>query len=267
MVMITKANGERVMFDQKRLFRSLVNAGASEETANKVMGKIGLELHDGISTRKIYHMAFKLLRRLDSPTASRYEIKWAMMRLGEKQGFSFEQYMARLFTKMGYNVIPNVIVNGKHISHEVDLVLEKDGERIMVECKHRSNPATMIHVKVPLYIYARFLDLSEKYNKAWIVTNTRFTNQAIKYSNGVGIKLVGWDKSSDRSLQSLIDTYKVYPITVLRSVDKDTLTRLLNQNIVVVCEILEKPVQSLNRILGKEKAAKVIEEAKKLLKK
>ncbi len=264
--MIIKANGERVEFNESRLFNSLMRSGADEETANKVIQNIRPNIVEDITTRKIYHMAFKELRKVDNPAASRYEIKWAMMRLGKQQGFSFEQYMERLFKKMGYRTKTNVIARGQYISHEIDIVLEKNSEKIMVECKHRSNPVTMIHVKTALAVYARFLDLKKKFNKVWLVTNTRFTHNSINYSNGVGIRLVGWDSFAGRSLQNLIDSYKVYPITVLKSVDNPTLQKLLNKNIVVVSDILAHR-QKLGRVLGKSKAPSVLKEAEELLKK
>ena len=54
---------------------------------------------------KIYRMAFKELRKSDNPSASRYEVKWAIARLGRNgEGFSFEEFVEKIFERMGYAV-------------------------------------------------------------------------------------------------------------------------------------------------------------------
>ncbi|MEA3378080.1 MAG: restriction endonuclease [Nanoarchaeota archaeon] len=264
MVMIIKANGEKEKFEEKRLLGSLQRAGAEAKTASRVLEKIRAKLYDGISTKKIYRMAFNVLKKIDNPTASRYKIKWAMMRLGKRQGFSFEQYMERLFEKMGYDAETNIIAQGKYITHEVDVTLEKAGERILVECKHRSKPAIWVHVKTALALHSRLLDLKEKYDKAILVTNSRFTKHAIQYANGIGIKLIAWDQPANENLKGLIDSYRVYPITVLKSVDDASKRKLLSHKLVVIYDLVE--CKRLDEIVGHKKANEILSEAHNLLK-
>lgn len=232
------------------------------------MKKVLPQLHDGITTKKIYSLAFKELKKIDNPSASRYEIKWAIMRLGKgKQGFSFERFAGKLFTKIGFDIKLNQVVKGKTITHEIDLEAKKNNEVYMVECKHRSKPGIWIHIQVPLYVYARFLDLEKKYTNAAVVTNSRFSHQCKKYAKGVGLSLIGWDYPKGKSLRELIDKFKLYPITVLRSVDDKTLGILLEKDIVVVSELLDYPEDELAAVIGRGKMLKVIEEAKTVAKK
>lgn len=249
------------------MYQSLIRSGAENFTAKKVIEKIKLKLFEGITTRKIYNLGFKELRKIDNPTASRYEIKWAIMRLGKgEQGFSFEEYVSRIFEKLGYKTKLNVIAKGKNITHEIDLVIEKGNEKIMVECKHRSKPGIWIHIKVPLYVYARYMDLKTKFTGAYIVTNARFSKQSQDYAKGVNLKLIGWNCPKFSSLKELADQTLVYPVTVLKSIDDKTLQTLLDAKLVVVTDIIENHDQ-LHSLIGNKKADELINEAKQLQKK
>jgi len=267
MVMLVKANGERVLFDEMRLLRSLMNSGAENYIAERVLDKIRPQIVDGIATKKLYSLAFKALRKIDNPSASRYELKWAIMRLGRgRQGFSFEQYAGSLFRRMGYNVKLNQLVKGKSgVIHEVDLVAEKQGERIMVECKHRSKPGIWINVHTPLYVYARFMDLNKRFTSAAVVTNSRFSTQSEMYAKSVGLRLLGWNYPIKESLKDLADKYAVYPVTVLGSIDNNMLSNLLDRELVTVSDIMAVPKDSLSGMFGQENAIKIYKEATKLL--
>lgn len=266
-VIVIKANGDRVEFSESRLLRSLIRAGAEKETAKNILLKIKPHIKDLITTKIIYNLAFKELRKVDSPTASRYESRWAIIRLGRgQQGFSFEQFISRLFERIGYKVKLNQLVQGKSINHEVDLIAEKDDERIMIECKHKSKPGIWINVQTPLYVYARFLDLEGEFSRPGLITNSRFSRQSEIYGESVNMLLLSWNYPQKNNLRDLVDKHALYPITVLRSIDNGDLSKLLFRNIVVVADILETPQNILARVLGKDKALKIIEEAKKTAK-
>jgi len=243
-----------------------MRAGAEKKTAEKILLKIKPFLKNNTTTKRIYDLAFKELRKVDSPTASRYESKWAIVRLGRgQQGFSFEQFIGRLFERMGYTVKLNQLVQGKSISHEVDLIAEKDDERIMIECKHKSKPGIWVNVQTPLYVYARFLDLEGEFSRPGLITNSRFSRQSEIYGESVNMMMLSWNYPKENNLRDLVDKYVLYPITVLKSVDNGTLSKLLFRNIVVVADILETPQNILSRILGKDKMLKILAEAENLV--
>jgi Holliday junction resolvase len=244
-----------------------MNAGAGLETAKKVLSRIKPKLHNNITTRKIYSLAFKELRKVDNPTASRYEVKWAVIRLGRgQQGFSFEQYVGNLFKRMGYKTKLNQIVRGKSgITHEIDVIAIKGKEKLMIECKHLSKPGIWINIQAPLYVYARFLDLSNKFTGVALVTNSRFSVQSETYAKSVDMKLMSWNYPIGNSLRELADIYAVYPITVLRTVDNDVLQELLSRDIVTVAEILLLSANNLAKLVGRQKAVAIRAEAEKLV--
>ncbi len=266
--MIVKANGEKEPFKPNRLLRSLMNSGAKRKIAKEVLQHIESKLYDGISTKKIYSMAFKYLRKIDDASASRYETRKAVIRLGKgHQGFSFEQYMGKVFERMGYKTKTNQIVLGKSsISHEIDLVIEKSGKRTMVECKHISKAGYWINIQTPLYVYARFLDLKDHFDDVLLVTNARFSNQSELYAESVQLDLLSWNYPKNDPLKKMIDDYAVYPITVLKTVNNQVLTEFLERDIVTVAEILAMPSKRLAGMIGDKNAAKVRNEASKLVK-
>ncbi|MBN2733010.1 MAG: hypothetical protein JXR26_11325, partial [Balneolaceae bacterium] len=75
---VTKASGEQEPFDEDKLRRSLAHAGASKEIIDQVCDFVNEMLYDGISTKKIYKQAFKLLREISDRMAGRYKLKEAI---------------------------------------------------------------------------------------------------------------------------------------------------------------------------------------------
>lgn len=230
-----------------------MRAGAEKTTAETVIKKITPKLYDGIYTGKLYRLAFRELKKLDMPSSSRYEIKWAITRLGrDGEGFSFEQYTAKAFERMGYRVSKNRAIKGRSgITHEIDVIAEKGNEILLIECKHHSKQGMWVNVQTALYVYARYLDLKDKFTGAIIITNSRFSEQSEVYARSVGLRLIGWNYPKDESLQDIVERYAVYPITVLHSVDNAMLRRLLVKNIVAVADILSMPAARLFSLIGK----------------
>ncbi|MFH1065493.1 MAG: restriction endonuclease [Nanoarchaeota archaeon] len=255
--MIRKSNREKVRFDSKKLVNSLIRAGAEAKTADAILKKIKPKLYNGIYTRKIYRMAFRELRKLDSPASSRYESRWAITRLGKNgEGFSFEQFVGKLFERMGYKVKTNQVTQGRSgITHEIDVIAEKGSEKLLIECKHHSRQGLWINVQTTLYVYARYLDLKDSFTNVMIVTNSRFSEQSEMYAKSVGLKLMSWNSPHGASLREIMDMYAVYPITVLHSIDNNTLGRLLVKGIVTVADILSTPVSRLSGMIGRNTAS------------
>jgi len=121
-----------------------------------------------------------------------------------------------------------------------------------------------INVHIPLYVYARYMDLKGKFTGAIIVTNSRFSEQSEIYSKSVGLKLMGWNYPRGNSLQEVVDKYAVYPITVMHSIDNGSLGKLLVNGIVTVADILSTPVSRLTGLIGRS-AESVRKEAESIV--
>ena len=90
---ITTSTGQKVHFDDDRLRASLRRVGAKPDVIENIVKQVQAMLYEGISTHKIYGIAFKLLRNASRPTAAKYKLKNAIMELGPS-GFPFEKYFS-----------------------------------------------------------------------------------------------------------------------------------------------------------------------------
>ena len=240
---IIKSSGNKVKFSYSKLRRSLKKSGASEKMVSSIINEIRDELYQGISTKEIYNRAFALLKNYKGAYASRYKLKKALYELGPS-GFPFEKFIAGLLQEIGYSVELNQVMNGECVSHEVDIVASKDSRRHLIECKFHSEEGRNCDVKIPLYIASRFRDIyAFEKNKhpgdGWVVTNTKFTGDAITYGNCANLKLLSWDYPKDNCLKKLIDDAGAFPITVSTLLSEPEKKFLLDRQIILGKQLLE----------------------------
>lgn len=235
--------GERVRFSLEKLRGSLWRSGADKDTIKQIIGVVRDELYQGISTKEIYNRAFALLKKRKSIFASKYKLKNAIYELGPT-GFPFERFIAALLEYSGYEVQVGVMKNGKCVTHEVDVIARKNGEYIIAECKFHSDEARKCDVKIPLYINSRYRDIVN-YQKVdaptagWVVTNTRFTKDAIEYGTCSGLYLLSWDYPEGDSLKDRIDRLGLYPITVSTLLTQREKQFLLSRDVVLCRQLCE----------------------------
>lgn len=249
-VAITKASGETEPFIREKLQQSLVRAGAPNMLATKIVEDIENTLTQGMSTKAIYKRAHKLLIQLSKPSAGRYHLKNGIMELGPS-GFPFEAYLSKILHEMGFAVKTGQMVEGKCVKHEVDVIAEKDNNHFMIECKYHNSPGMVCDVKIPLYIHSRFRDVEAqwmqlsghgtKFHQGWVVTNTRFTSDAIAYGTCAGLNLISLDFPKKGSLREMIEDTGLYPLTCLSSLSREERRILLEKKIVLCRDICYKP--------------------------
>mgnify|MGYP003132720368 CR=1 FL=1 len=268
-VQVTKASGEKQAFDESKLRRSLSNAGAGEELIKQIIDSIEEKLYDGITTRKIYKEAFRQLKNASKKAAVSYNLKEAILELGPT-GFPFEKFVAEMLNRMGYQTEVGVIVKGECVNHEIDVLASKDNDHFMIECKFHNRKENTCNVQVPLYIQSRFLDVKKnwmslpghkhKVHKGWIVTNTRFTQDAEQYGECAGLKLLSWDYPKNNGLKELISRVGLHPVTSLSSLNREEKSMLLDMEVIFCTQLHENP-DHLGKIgMDNRKAAKVRKE-------
>jgi hypothetical protein len=271
-VEVKKYSGETVQFDRDKLISSLTNAGSGIELANDITQEVEKRLFDGISTKTIYQMAFKRLKKSRRTSASKYKIKKAIMELGPS-GFPFEQFVSHIFNSDGYRTEVGVIMQGNCVAHEVDVVARKDNLCHISECKYHNSQKKVSDVKVPLYIDSRFRDImarikAEKGNgtiyKGWIFTNTRFTSDAIKYANCAGIQLISWDYPSGKSLKDRIRNSGLMPITALTTLTRREKTAILDKGIVLCRELFKQKNVLAEVGVARTRLSRVLEDLEEL---
>ncbi|MEK9185436.1 MAG: restriction endonuclease [Patescibacteria group bacterium] len=265
---IIKANGERETFDLQKLRNSLIRARATTSVADRIAKHIEQELKDGMTTRDIYRHAFEILERELKPVALRYSLRKAVMDLGPS-GFPFEKFVAEIFKAKGFQTQTDVVMPGRCVSHEVDVVAWNENELIIVEAKFHNVLGIKSDVKVALYVKARFDDLANnvfnygrerKIDECWLVTNTKFSEQAIQYAECKNMKLVGWNYPQKGNLQDLIEDAGLHPITCLRSISRTEEQMLLTAGIVLCKSIKEDPQLAIDVGIHKEKVKEMLKE-------
>lgn len=271
---IIKSDGERVPYDRNKLINAFDNIGVDHATSISITKLIEPQLYDGIPTRKIYRIAYSLLWKDSIRHAGRYRLKTAILDLGPS-GYPFEIFVGRIFESMGYRVQIGEQIQGKCIQHEVDVVATKPGEKVIVECKFRGDYKGKTTVQVPLYIHSRFADIKEKWEKensnkeinirGYVVTNTRFTIDAIKYAECVGLGMISWDYPKNNSLKYHIDRSGLHPITSLRSLKKTDQQHFLKEGIVLCSELENHEELMRKHGLNDKQIARVLIESKLLI--
>jgi hypothetical protein len=269
---VRKADGTLEAFRMEKLTDSLRRSGATDGEVVNITRDIEKTLVDGMTTEAIYKKAFTLLRSGEHLTAARYSLRRAMTGLGPT-GFPFEDYLARLFTYQGYSVDARVELQGKCISHEIDMLAFKEGVCLIGEAKFHAQVGVKSDVQVALYSHARFLDiasvpmqgkLANTKLESYLITNTKFTSMAIQYAECVGTHLLSWDYPKVGNLQELIQTSGLYPVTVLQTLSLAEKRSLLSQGTVLCKDILDNDSVLSSIGVSRTKISRVLDEGSRL---
>lgn len=254
-IFVVKSNGTQERFSFEKLKNSLEHSGADPELAEEVSEHIKKELVNGMTTDEIYRHAFASLRARKRQTAVRYSLRRSLLELGPT-GYPFEKFMAEVYKKKGFSVLLDQTVQGKCVEHEVDVVAWNDSKLLMAEAKYHHELAYKSDVKVVLYIKARFDDLyasefsygtRKKLDEGWLITNTKFTDTAVKYAECSGVRLMGWNYPKIKNLHALIEETGLHPITSLTTLSKGQ-KKLLMEKGIVLCESIRSEKAKLREL-------------------
>jgi Holliday junction resolvase-like predicted endonuclease len=263
-IFIKKNSFDVEPFSTQKLEHSLLRSGASEEEIENIISKIQTEIYDGISSNEIYKKVFAYLKKSNRTSASRYSLKRAIFDLGPT-GYPFERLVAALLREKGFKTSVSVILNGECVTHEIDVLAEKEGSVYAIECKFHSDANAVSNVKIPLYINSRFLNTTHL-KQGWLVTNTRFTIDAINYAKCVGLTLLSWDYPLNNGIKDNIDSFDLYPITTLINLSKDEKTTLISKDIILVKELYENKIVLEKMQITSDRIVKILNEVKELYK-
>jgi Holliday junction resolvase len=252
---VTKVGGEREVYSRDKLCDSLAEAGAPGEMVGRVCSAIEKELTSGVSTTDIFRTALRFLALENHAAASRYNLKRGIAMLGPA-GFIFEQFVETILQALGYSTQRNVMEQGSCVEHEVDVIAEKDNERILIEAKYHNATSIKTHVDVVMYADARLMDIvrvaeqngqSAIKHRMWVFTNTKFTSSAIRYAKCRGLALTGWKYPEKDGLENLVTRFALYPITILPSMDDRTMRALAERNMMLAQDLAPYSAEDLSR--------------------
>lgn len=244
---ISKADGSSEIFNPTRLAVSLQRAGAPPYAATRIAETITDTVVPGVSSKEIYGRAFALLRREARPVAARYALRRALLELGPS-GHPFEDFISHLYRAEGWQVETRKILKGKCVSHEVDFYASHtaQNEFLAAELKYHNDPGYKTDLKVALYVKSRFDDIFScdpktrncPIDRGILVTNTKFTSEAIAYAECSGVELLGWGYPVHESLFMRMSRARVYPITALTGLARAEKRLLIEQGSIAVDEVV-----------------------------
>ena len=243
-ILVVKESGEKEPFDDKTAAEAMRRAGLGGKDAEEVLHRLQSKLYDGITTKRIYGILFELIDEVRPEVSHRFNLKRALFDIGP-EGYEFEDFIGRLLSVQGYKTELRQILEGKCVSHEIDVVASKGGQSYAIECKFHDLPGAKCKIQTILYVYARYLDLKAAargggITKPWLITNTKFSEDVIRYAECMELPLLGWRYPLHKSLESQIDRTKCYPVSVI-PMGHEVLRKLLNKKIVTVSDIPESP--------------------------
>lgn len=271
---VIKSSGERVKFSLDKLRASLGKSGADKQTVEYIIDMVQKELYQGISTKEIYNRAFALLKKKNSSLASKYKLKKAIYELGPT-GYPFERFISAILKYSGYQTQVGEILQGQCVTHEIDVVATKNGTTTIIECKFHSEEGRNCNVKVPMYIASRYKDVKAHWNskfhdttldKGWVVTNTRFTEDALQFGKCIGLYLLSWDYPKKDGLRDRIDRLGLYPITVSTLLTNREKTFLLSRDVVLCRDLIGDNFYLDHLGISESRKAKIMKEINDLCK-
>jgi hypothetical protein len=118
-------------------------------------------------------------------------------------------------------------------------------------------------------VKARYDDLrqapakSSRVDEGWLITNTVFTRNAIRYARCANLTILGWDYPRSRGLMQMIEEARVHPLTCLTSLSEAEKRRFL-ENKVVLCKSVQTPQVLRDHGVAPGKIPQVLEEAHQL---
>jgi hypothetical protein len=273
-VYVTKADGTRQMFMREKVVRTCLRLGASRDMAEAVVRKVEGKIYYGIETKTILRMVFRFLSAHKTAIKHRIDLRRALSLI--KPQPNFEQFIQLLLREQGYEVIPNQIIQGKCVEHEVDAIARKAGETYLVEVKHHSNHHTPTGLDEGRIARAVLEDVTDAFklglnslqvDNAMIVCNTKLSEHAKRYTRCRGIRHLCWGSPPEHNLQTIIDAHKLYPITCLKGVKNDARTRLASAGVLLLKQLITHDAEDLSQQTGipREALAQLTKKARMIL--
>ncbi|MBI1982351.1 MAG: restriction endonuclease [Candidatus Levybacteria bacterium] len=263
MITVVKASGEKEPFSEEKVRASIRRAAVAKELQEQVVEHVKSKLYENIKTSEIYRHIIEFLATSKTPfTRSKYSLKQAIMDLGPT-GYPFEDFVAEILKAMGWVTTVRTILQGKCVTHEIDITAIKNSEKAVIEVKFHNLPGTKTGIHEALYTKARFNDVVEKndFNQVWLVTNTKISLDAITYGVCMGMKVISWNYPEDGSLRDLIEQVRLHPITALTALSQSQKQKLLENHVVRCLDICQNPTVLDQLEINDEQKKAVLSEA------
>ncbi|MCS7123134.1 MAG: hypothetical protein RMJ17_00965 [Candidatus Aenigmarchaeota archaeon] len=247
MIYVTKADGSKQLFDKQKIILTCINLGLKYEQAIDVSNEIEKKIYDGIHTRKILQMIFKIASNYKPNLKHRIDLRESISLLRPKP--DFEKFVSLILKELGYEIQTNLIIPGKCVEHEIDIVAVNKEEYLLVEVKHHVNPHTIVPIDVFLEVNSVFEDIKEgfylkkhsfNFTNIFVICNTKISSNAVKYAICKNIKVLAWKYPIEKGLEKLIEEKKLYPITILKDIEIEEAYKLFDIGILTLKQLLSR---------------------------
>lgn len=255
-ITVVKSSGQEEPFSWQNVYDSARQVGATRERSAEIADRVAASRRERISTAEIRRQVNRLLHQTDPKLAMRFNLPEAMRRLGPT-GFPFERYVGRIFEAQGFKVKIGTHLQGHCVRHEVDFLAWNNELLYIGECKYHNKRGVKVDLPTTLMYAARFDDLEQgefaqkkiqagRRVKSMMVTNTEFTQEAIKYFDCIGKSLWGWKHPPRRGIERMIDEEGIYPITILPSCRSEQLIEVFSKKrLMLARDVLEVEAKDL----------------------
>lgn len=265
-ITVVKASGEKEPFSEDKVLESIRRAGIPQKLQGQVLAHVKNRLYNNIPSREIYHHITEFLKAAHPHFITKYSLKQSLIALGPT-GYPFEDFIAELLHANGYTTITRTIVQGQCVTHEIDVLAQRNGRTAAIECKFHNAAGTRSDVHVAMYTKARFDDIKKSHNieSMWLVTNTKVTSDAVKYAMCSGVKILSWNYPAGHGLREIIEHANLHPITELTSLSQQQKQKLLENHIVLAKTLRENKDQLAILGLSRNEKDKILAEVNYLL--
>ncbi len=274
MLYVTKFDGSRQPFVKEKLINTCLRMNVSLEQAKAIAAEVEKEAFSGIATKQLFGMLLKHLKEYNPAIKHQIDLRTAISLLRPKP--DFEQFIGAILKDMGYEIEMNKIVPGRCSEYEIDVIARNAEDTILVEVKHHVNPHEYLGVDVFLENNSVFEDVTDgykngvhnyKFNKLLIACNTKISDHSKKYSLCKGIQHIAWKSPKGNSLEGLIESKRLYPITMVKILDKRSQERLGNNGVILLKQLIDSDLDQLRQSTGvnKNKLKELVSVARKIL--
>jgi Holliday junction resolvase-like predicted endonuclease len=254
MVNVKKADGRMEPYSREKVIRTCLRLRLEQREAEKVADEIESRLYEGMPTRRVLQMMYEHGQREKEHLGHMTDLREAIALMRPKP--DFEQFVAIMMESEGYKVATNKVLNGACVDHEIDVIASSQQEVLYIEVKHHSQFHTFTGLDNFLEINSSFEDLMQgylahrhKYNftKPMLVVNTKISDHARRYAACRGIGVIAWSVPDRNGLEHRIHHRRLYPVTVIKGVDKGAFERLGDVGVYTLRQLMDSDLRELSR--------------------
>jgi hypothetical protein len=267
---VLKKNGHCQIFSKTKLNRSLKHTCLPPAVSKSITEEVAKHLPVNTSSQEIFKKASSLVKKNSKLAAIQYSLKRSIFELGP-EGHNFESLVARYFQELNFKTKECTTVKGQFVLHEVDVIATKDKLKFFIECKFHNRLGIKNDIKIALYVKARWDDLKlgpvgKSISNYYLASNTAFSIDALIYSKGTGLRLLGVNAPENQSFLDEIKSLKLYPVTSLTKLNKILKRQIIAKKIIVAKDLLERKDLLIHLGLSEDDIWEIFEEINYLTK-